>query len=74
MSCIAESPKAVPQPWLPSTGAMLGWITRRTDAIGRAIAGRRVLREVILTARLGLTLKHVVEEAAVQAFDVVGVE
>ena len=46
MSCIAESPKAVSQPWLPSTGAMLGWIARRVGAIGRAIAGRRVLREL----------------------------
>ena len=46
MSCIAESPKAVPQPWLPSTGAMLGWIARRVGAIGQAIAGRRVLREL----------------------------
>ncbi len=46
MSCIAESPKAVPQPWLPSTCALLGWIARRLGAIGRAIAGRRVLREL----------------------------
>jgi len=46
MSCIAENPKAVPQPWLPSTGAMFGWIARRVGAIGRVIAGRRVLREL----------------------------
>ena len=46
MSCIAENPKAVPQPWLPSTGTLLGWIARRVGAIGRAIAGRRVLREL----------------------------
>ena len=46
MSCIAESPKAVPQPWLPSTGARFGWIARRVSAIGRALSGRRVLREL----------------------------
>ena len=46
MSCIAERPKAVSQPWLPSIGAVLGWIARRVGAIGQAIAGRRVLREL----------------------------
>jgi uncharacterized protein YjiS (DUF1127 family) len=46
MSCIVESPKAVPQPWLPSSGAALGWIVRRAGAIRRAITGRRVLREL----------------------------
>ena len=46
MSCIAESPKAVSQPLLPSTTTMLGWIARRVDTIGRVLAGRRVLREL----------------------------
>ena len=46
MSCIAENSKAASQPWLPSTGALLGWIGRRVGAIGRAISGRRVLREL----------------------------
>ena len=46
MSCIAENPKAVPQPWLPSIGAVFGLIAHRLGAIGRAIAGRRVLREL----------------------------
>ena len=46
MNCIAESPKAVPQPWLPSSGAVLAWIARRVGAIGRAITGRRVLHEL----------------------------
>jgi uncharacterized protein YjiS (DUF1127 family) len=46
MSCIAENTKTVSQSWLPSTGATLGWVARRVGAIGRALAGRRVLREL----------------------------
>ena len=46
MSCVAENSKAVSQSWLPSTGAALGWIVGRVGAIGRAISGRRVLREL----------------------------
>lgn len=46
MSRIAESPKVISQPLLPSTGTMLGLIARRVGAIGRAITGRRVLREL----------------------------
>lgn len=46
MTSIAECPKTISPTLLPSTGTVLGWIVHRTGAIGRAIAGRRVLREL----------------------------
>jgi uncharacterized protein YjiS (DUF1127 family) len=46
MTSIVENPKSVSQFLLPVTGSLTGWIADRVAAIGRVIAGRRVLREL----------------------------